>query len=105
MYYGRFESGDLLYALHDATMFVNAKKDNQNKWNFEIELNDTYDFTDFKNLEEYIQLLPYLPDDKFLKLFKEFHLNHGFINKNKVIEVCNQRFYKALDEEYEKRFL
>ena len=64
-----------------------------------------HNLNSIKNLEEYIQLLPYLPDDKFLKLFKEFHLNHGFINKNKVIEVCNQRFYKALDEEYEKRFL
>ncbi len=49
----RFESGDLLYALHNATMNVKAKKDKENKWNFDIEINDTYDFTDFKDLKEY----------------------------------------------------
>ncbi len=49
----RFEKSDLLYALHDATMFVKAKKDKEEKWNFEIEIVDTYDFTDFKDLKEY----------------------------------------------------
>lgn len=43
----------MLYALHDATMFVKANKDKENKWNFEIEIIDTYDFTDFKELKEY----------------------------------------------------
>lgn len=43
----------MLYALHDATMFVKASKDKEDKWNFEIELIDTYDFTDFKSLKEY----------------------------------------------------
>ena len=49
----RFDDSDLLYALHDATMFVNAVKNEDNTWNLEIEINDTYDFTDFKNLKEY----------------------------------------------------
>lgn len=49
----RFENSDLLYALHDATMFVKANKDKENNWNFEIEVIDTYDFTDFKELKEY----------------------------------------------------
>lgn len=49
----RFENSDLLYALHDATMFVKANKDKESKWNFEIEIIDTYDFTDFKELKEY----------------------------------------------------
>lgn len=48
-----FEKSDLLYALHDATMLVKAKKDKEEKWNFEIEIVDTYDFTDFKELKEY----------------------------------------------------
>lgn len=42
-----------LATLHDATMFVKANKDKENKWNFEIEVIDTYDFTDFKELKEY----------------------------------------------------
>mgnify|MGYP007069975838 CR=1 FL=1 len=48
-----FEKSDLLYALHDATMFEKAKKDIESKWKFEIEIIDTYDFTDFKELKEY----------------------------------------------------
>ena len=48
-----FEESDLLYALHDATMLVKANKDKEDKWNFEIEIIDTYDFTDFKSLKEY----------------------------------------------------
>lgn len=50
----RFDDSDLLYALHDATMFVNAVKNEDNTWNLEIEINDTYDFTDFKGLKEYV---------------------------------------------------
>ena len=49
----KFEKNDLLFALHNATMFVKADKDEENKWNFKIEINDTYDFTDFKDLKEY----------------------------------------------------
>ena len=49
----RFDDADLLYALHDATLLVKAIKDENNKWNLEIEIKDTYDFTDFKDLREY----------------------------------------------------
>lgn len=50
----RFDKSDLLLALHDATMFVSAVKNEDNTWNLEIEINDTYDFTDFKDLKEYV---------------------------------------------------
>ena len=49
----RFDNADLLYALHDATLLVKGTKDKNNKWNLEIEIKDTYDFTDFKELREY----------------------------------------------------
>ena len=49
----RFDDADLLYALHDATLLVKGKIDENNKWNLEIEIKDTYDFTDFKELREY----------------------------------------------------
>ena len=49
----RFDDADLLYALHDATLLVKGTKDKNNKWNLEIEIKDTYDFTDFKELREY----------------------------------------------------
>ena len=49
----RFDDADLLYALHDATLLVKGTKDKNNKWILEIEIKDTYDFTDFKELREY----------------------------------------------------
>lgn len=49
----RFDNKDLLFALHDATLFVKGTKDANNIWNLEIEIKDTYDFTDFKNFKEY----------------------------------------------------
>ena len=49
----RFDDADLLYALHDATLLVKGRIDENNKWNLEIKIKDTYDFTDFKELREY----------------------------------------------------
>lgn len=49
----KFDDADLLYALHDATLLVKGRIDENNKWNLEIEIKDTYDFTDFKELREY----------------------------------------------------
>ena len=49
----RFDDADLLYALHDATLLVKGTRNENNKWNLEIEIKDTYDFTDFKDLREY----------------------------------------------------
>ena len=43
-----FDKSDLLYALHNATLFVKAIKNEDDKWNLKIEIIDTYDFTDFK---------------------------------------------------------
>lgn len=50
----RFEGGDLLYSLHDATLFVKIEKNDDGTWKVIGEINDTYDFTDFKNLQEYV---------------------------------------------------
>lgn len=49
----RFDDADLLYALHKATVAVKATKNENDIWNLEIEIKDTYDFTEFKNLMEY----------------------------------------------------
>jgi len=71
----RFANSDLLYALHDATMFVNAIKNEDNTWNLEIEINDIYDFTEFKNLKEYADSNETLKDtviDVFSTLLNNF---------------------------------
>ena len=49
----RFDDKDLLFALHDATLLVEATKDEGDIWNSKIEIKDTYDFTDFKSIKEY----------------------------------------------------
>lgn len=49
----KFEDSDLLYAIHKAILLVKSKKDENNKWNLEVEIEDTYDFTEFKSLAEY----------------------------------------------------
>lgn len=49
-----FENGDLLYALHNATMKINASKNENDVWIIDVEIADTYDFTDFKQLKEYM---------------------------------------------------
>lgn len=49
----RFESGDIFYALHDATINIVGQKIN-NKWCLNVTLKDRYDFTNPKlTLEEY----------------------------------------------------
>lgn len=71
----RFENSDLLFALHDATMFVKANKDKEDKWNFEIEINDTYDFTDFKDLKEYAD-----NEDVITDIFSTLLNNFGVVS-------------------------
>ncbi len=83
----RFEGGDLLYALHDATMFVNAQNNDNNTWNLEIEINDTYDFTDFKELKEYADKENSILTDIFSTLLNNFGVvssEYGVIKKYDV---------------------
>jgi len=71
----RFDKKDLLFALHDATMLVKANKDKEDKWNFEIEIIDTYDFTDFKDLKEYADA-----EDVMIDIFSTLLNNFGVIS-------------------------
>lgn len=50
----RFGNGDLLLALHDATLNVIGEKQINNSWNLQIEITDRYDFTDYKEIQEII---------------------------------------------------
>ena len=50
----RFNEGDLLLALHGATLKVSGKKQSKNTWDLQIEITDKYDFTDYKEINEII---------------------------------------------------
>ena len=81
----RFEKNDLLFALHDATMIVKANKDKEDKWNFKIEIIDTYDFTDFKDLKEYADT-----DDVITDIFSTLLNNFGVVSSEYgVIKTYN----------------
>lgn len=50
-----FENGDLFLALHNTYIKVAGNKQENGKWNLDITLSDVYDFTDFKEMGEYIE--------------------------------------------------
>lgn len=50
-------------------------EDKENKWNFEIEIIDTYDFTDFKDLKEYADA-----EDATSDIFSTLLNNFGVIS-------------------------
>lgn len=50
----RFGDGDLLLALHDATLNVIGERQIDDSWNLQIEITDRYDFTDYKEINEII---------------------------------------------------
>lgn len=93
-----FEKKDLLYALHNATMLVKANKDKEDKWNFEIEIIDTYDFTDFKNLKEYADS----NKSKFTDILSSTLNNFGVISsKYGVIKTYNIKIkFKTKEGEF-----
>ena len=63
----KFETGDLLYALHSVSISLNGVK-KQDKWNLNIKLTDRYDFTEI------------LSNDKYTKNKKEYITLPGLLN-------------------------
>ncbi len=58
-----FESGDLFLALHNSYINICGNKQNNGNWNLDIELSDIYDFTEFQEIEKYIN------NDDYAKVF------------------------------------
>ena len=48
-----FYNSDLFYFFHHTRIIIVGRKNIYNSWTLDIKLNDTYDFTDLKNLGEY----------------------------------------------------
>lgn len=94
----KFEGGDLLYSLHKATMFVKAIKNEDNTWILEGEINDTYDFTEFKELKEYVDNKEEIFTDIFSTLLNNFGVvsyEYGVIKKYDVKIKFNFSNYKV----------
>lgn len=55
------------------------KKNKDNTWNLEIEINDTYDFTDFKELKEYAD-----KEDVVTDIFSTLLNNFGVVSSENI---------------------
>ncbi len=83
----KFEGGDLLYSLHNATMFVNAIKNENSTWKLDGNIIDTYDFTEFKDLKEYVDKKESMLTDIFSTLLNNFGVvssEYGVIKKYNI---------------------
>ena len=83
----KFEGGDLLYSLHNATMFVNAIKNENSTWKLDGNIIDTYDFTEFKDLKEYVDKKESMLTDIFSTLLNNFRVvssEYGVIKKYNI---------------------
>jgi len=95
-----FDNSDLYFAIHSADMIVKGTNVD-GKWNLEIELSDTYDYTDFKELEDYYRDTKSVPKSMFSSFI--YNLAHfstifGVIKEYRVIikfEICS---YEVKDE-------
>jgi len=47
------KDNDLFYAIHGAPISIDIEKNEDETWNINMEIIDTYDFTDFKNFKKY----------------------------------------------------
>jgi len=49
----KFDDKDLYFAIHGVYVNMEATKNDNNKWNLDIVLQDTYDYTEFKDIWKY----------------------------------------------------
>lgn len=64
-YHVDFVGGDLFLALHGVRMNINGSKRDDGTWNLKVEIKDKYDYTDFKNLKEYVTATDSIPKSIF----------------------------------------
>lgn len=70
-----FDNSDLYFALHKSDMCITGKKKND-KWDLVVELSDQYDYTDFKELDDYYNDANSVPKS----MFSSFIYNLAFFS-------------------------
>lgn len=60
----QFDNSDLYFSIHGASMEVKGKKVDE-KWNLSIKVKDKYDYTDFKEITDYINDANSVPKSMF----------------------------------------
>lgn len=71
----QFDNSDLYFSVHGASMDIKGKKVNE-KWNLSIKIKDRYDYTDFKEITDYISDANSVPKS----MFSSFIYNLAFFS-------------------------
>ena len=93
-----FGDADLLLALHKATILVNGIENEDNTWNLDIEIKDTYDFTEFKRMKEYVDKKEQVFMDIFATTLNNFGVvssKYGVIKTFDVKVIIHLEAYKV----------
>lgn len=89
--------GDLFYAINNATLIFNATKNENDTWNLNITIKDTYDFTDIKNLKQYVDSTDTVQKSLFsstLNNFAAVSSSYGVIKYFNFLIKINTNDYK-----------
>lgn len=87
-YHTDFVGGDLFLALHGVSINLNGNKKENDIWDLKIEIKDVYDYTDFKNLKEYVTSATSIPKSIFSSTLNNFAVvssEYGVIRPYKFI--------------------
>lgn len=82
-----FNDRDLFLAIHGSPININIEKNEDKTWNINMEITDTYDFTEFKNLNKYATSNKSLPMSIFSTILNNFAVvssKYGVIKPYKV---------------------
>ncbi len=93
-----FHKNDLLLSIHKATLNLRANKNDNETWKLNIEIKDTYDFTDIKGLKDYIDSTNSLPMSLFSSTLNNFAAISSSYNVikpfNFVIKIDKEDYIK-----------
>lgn len=93
----KFDDMDLHFSLHNTIMNVNGNSIGD-IWNINVELNDTYDFTEFKNIKKYFNVSSSVPKSILSTTLNNFGVvsyEYGVIRKYGVKVQFNMKYNYA----------
>lgn len=92
------KNNDLFYAIHGASTNIELEKNEDETWNINMKIEDTYDFTDFKNLKKYVKSNKNLYTSVFSSTLNNFAVvssEYGVIKPYKIIINIQENNYKV----------
>lgn len=97
----QFDNSDLYFAIHGADINVTGNKIDK-KWDLSVEISDIYDYTELKDLDDYIgdaNSVPKSMFSSFIYNLAHFSTIFGVIKEYQVIIKFNIDSYEVQDED------